>query len=84
MFLVTVYSFPQNNLEKEASSNVFYRPGFHVGDVLTITLPAPVARFNVSIATLFNLQIMNLPKRNLVTKFDLFQSSSPPWTVNTK
>lgn len=45
---LSVYSFPQNNLVKEASSNVFYRPGFHQGDVLTIGLPSPVARFNIT------------------------------------
>lgn len=45
---LSVYSFPQNNLVKEASSNVHKRSGFHVGDVLTITLPAPVARFNIT------------------------------------
>lgn len=45
---LSVYSFPQNNLQKEASSNVFYRPGFHIGDVLTITLQYDVARFNIT------------------------------------
>nr|BAB62269.1 HrPost-1 [Halocynthia roretzi] len=43
---ISVYSFPQNNLIQQASSNIFYRPGFHMGDVLTITLPNSVARFN--------------------------------------
>ncbi|XP_077974058.1 uncharacterized protein LOC144429741 [Styela clava] len=45
---LSVYSFPQNDLRKEASSNVFKRSGFHEGDVLTITLPAAVARFNIT------------------------------------
>lgn len=45
---LSVYSFPQNDLQKEASSNVFYRPGFHQNDVLTITLPQPVKRFNIT------------------------------------
>lgn len=45
---LSVYSFPQNDLRKEASSNVHYRPGFHEGDVLTITLPIAVARFNIT------------------------------------
>lgn len=45
---LSVYSFPQNILVKEASSNVYYRPGFHVGDVLTISLPVAVARFNIT------------------------------------
>lgn len=43
---LSVYSFPQNNLVKEASSNVHYRPGFHRGEILTVILPFPVARFN--------------------------------------
>nr|XP_039274185.1 uncharacterized protein LOC120348128 [Styela clava] len=45
---LSVYSFPQNDLRKEASSNVFKRDGFHKGDVLTITLPVAVARFNIT------------------------------------
>nr|XP_039267926.1 uncharacterized protein LOC120342936 [Styela clava] len=43
---ISVYSFPQNNLVKEASSNVYYTNGFHEGDVLTVTFPVAVARFN--------------------------------------
>nr|XP_039267466.1 uncharacterized protein LOC120342617 [Styela clava] len=45
---LSVYSFPQNDLVKEASSNVFKRTGYHEGDVLTITLPVAVARFNIT------------------------------------
>nr|XP_039252937.1 uncharacterized protein LOC120330150 [Styela clava] len=47
-FLSICLLLPQNDLRKEASSNVFKRSGFHEGDVLTITLPAAVARFNIT------------------------------------
>ncbi|XP_077967168.1 uncharacterized protein LOC120342768 isoform X2 [Styela clava] len=45
---VSVYSFPNNNQAKEASSSVYYRWGFHKGDVLTITFPVRVARFELT------------------------------------
>lgn len=45
---LSIYSFPQNTEVKETSSNVYYRPGYHSGDELTITLPTAVERFNIT------------------------------------